>query len=725
MSSEIRVLHVDDEPEFAALTARLLESIDDRFVVSTAVGPDEGCRLVETESVDCIVSDYDMPGQNGVDFLHRLREVRPSLPFILFTGKGSEEVASDAISAGVTDYLQKSAGTEQYTVLANRIINAVERVRAKETAEATEQQLSAVHERIADGFVAVDTDWICTDGNDTGAQLLGTTLRELRGDALWDVVPALAESSFGSALREAMETQTPMSRETACEPLDRWFAVRVYPDSDGLSVYFHDVTDRQHQQQALADSEEKYRSFVEDVLDLSHVGTFILDATFSVVWINRGIEQYFGIDRDSVIGRDKRKLITKQIKHRFAAPDRFAETVIATYDDNTYVEQFECQILPTDTRDERWLEHWSYPISEGPYAGGRIEHYADITERKHREQELSAERELLDRLLNTSPIGIVIFDADGTILRANQQAEDVFGHTGQDLIGRTYDDWAWEICDSTGAKIKREELPVSRVLQTGESVYGHKQLIAVEGGEERWISVNAAPLLTPESTISRVICTVSDITADRTAEQRLAQQNQQLAEFASIASHDLRNPLNVLGGSLELAAETGDEAHFERSRRAIDRMAQLIDDLLVLAHQGEQIDATESVTISELVTDCWQQISTPEATLHVETDRVVTADRSRLVQLFENLFRNSVDHGGEHVVVTVGDCPGGIYVADNGPGIPSANREQVFDRGYSTTRTGTGLGLYIVRQVADAHGWHIDLTEGDTGGARIELLNLA
>ncbi|WP_336136394.1 response regulator [Natronomonas amylolytica] len=126
----IRLLYVEDDPEFADLTAQFLESADDRLSVRTVESATAGLEAFD-EDIDCIVSDYDMPNMNGIELLKRVREADPRVPFILFTGKGSEAVASEAISSGVTDYLQKEAGTDQYAVLLNRVINAVEGYRAQ------------------------------------------------------------------------------------------------------------------------------------------------------------------------------------------------------------------------------------------------------------------------------------------------------------------------------------------------------------------------------------------------------------------------------------------------------------------------------------------------------------------------------------------------------------------------------------------------------------------
>jgi len=210
----------------------------------------------------------------------------------------------------------------------------------------------------------------------------------------------------------------------------------------------------------------------------------------------------------------------------------------------------------------------------------------------------------------------------------------------------------------------------------------------------------------------------------RDALRKQARENARLDEFASIVSHDLRNPLNVAQGRLELAQLEHDTDHLDGVEDALDRMETLIEDLLAYAREGETVTDAEPVDLAGTVEWGMEGVDAEDATLDVRTTAVVRADESRLRQLLENLLRNAVEHGRGAVTVTVGDLPDGFYVADDGPGIPETEREKVFESGYSTADEGTGLGLAIVQEIATAHGWDIDVTESRAGGARVEVTSV-
>ncbi|MDJ1430789.1 GAF domain-containing sensor histidine kinase [Halostagnicola sp. A-GB9-2] len=205
--------------------------------------------------------------------------------------------------------------------------------------------------------------------------------------------------------------------------------------------------------------------------------------------------------------------------------------------------------------------------------------------------------------------------------------------------------------------------------------------------------------------------------------QRTVDKLEHVEQFASVLSHDLRNPLNVAQGRIELAREIRDSEHLAIASDGLDRMDDLISDVLTMARQGREIDETAELTLQQLVQTCWQSVETQNANLVVEDDLTFRGASARVKRLFENLFRNAVEHGSNDVTVRVGSLENGtgFYVEDDGPGIPRDVRDSVFETGYSTGDDGIGIGLSIVSGVVMAHEWSIRLLERPDGGARFEI----
>ncbi|WP_080505161.1 sensor histidine kinase [Halorubrum aethiopicum] len=228
----------------------------------------------------------------------------------------------------------------------------------------------------------------------------------------------------------------------------------------------------------------------------------------------------------------------------------------------------------------------------------------------------------------------------------------------------------------------------------------------------------------------RVATAVESTRAIREAERR----RERLERFVEVVSHDLRNPLNVAQGRLDLARADGDGEHLEPAADAVDRSLALIGDLLALAREGKAVADVERISLADAVEAAWTSVETADATLVVEADGEIRGDPGRVRQLLENLLANAVRHGGEDATVRVGVVEpmytstraasaggAGFYVADDGPGIPKADRERVFETGYTTDDDGTGFGLNIAREIAEAHGWDIRVEESRDGGARFEI----
>jgi len=240
-------------------------------------------------------------------------------------------------------------------------------------------------------------------------------------------------------------------------------------------------------------------------------------------------------------------------------------------------------------------------------------------------------------------------------------------------------------------------------------------------GETRYYRVTEQQFSASQSSLGRALV-FTDETHREQYRKELERQNDRLDSFASMLSHDLRNPLNVAQGRLEIARDEHDSEHLVAANDALTRIETLIEDVLQLARQGQPVEETDRVSLGAIARDAWGMVETAEAELVVESDHDVEADPDRLQRLFENLFRNSIEHGGEDVTVTVGalDDTEGFFVVDDGRGVPEEERDQVFESGYSTAEDGTGFGLSIVEQIVAAHEWAIDLTDVETG-TRFEI----
>ena len=248
-------------------------------------------------------------------------------------------------------------------------------------------------------------------------------------------------------------------------------------------------------------------------------------------------------------------------------------------------------------------------------------------------------------------------------------------------------------------------------ISYGDETYGH---LVVLSAQPRVDAIQQPVLSQLAETAGYAI----DAVETRAALER---QNERLDEFASLVSHDLRNPLNVVRGRADLLAAEVDTDHVEPIRRSVTRMEQIIDDMLALARDGQLSTDLESLSLSTTAEDVWADFDPEDATLVVAGDRELQADYGALCELFENCFRNALEHAGPDVTVTVGTLDGGFYIADDGPGIPPEDRDEVFEYGYTTDSQGTGYGLPIVQHIAEAHGWSVSIRPSDTGGTRFDV----
>jgi PAS domain S-box-containing protein len=644
MTDRIRVLHVEDDPAIVDAAATAIEREHDGITVETATSVADGIERLDGGAFDCVVSGYDLPDRTGIEFLEAVRERCLDLPFVLFTSEGSKAVASDAISAGVTEYLRADNDSEPYARLADAILDTVEQ--GPERVDHGPSGTDTQRERAIEELHTTARAFMRATSEDAIAQITVDAARDIL-----DMPSNAVHFADGDELSPVAWTEQ-VEQLIGTPP--------VFTPENGLAWQAFDTGETQVHDD-LTTNPDRYNSETdirsEIILPLGNHGVLLIGSCTA-----------------------------------------------GAFDD-------------TDVTLARTL----------------TVHATAALDRLDRERQLREEREFIDQALDTLEDLFYVINTDGGFRRWNRRLPEVTGYSA-DEIGDL------DVCELfPEAEHETIRGAIDQVLNHGRTTVEAK--LQTADGELVPYEFTGTRLTDTDGEIVGAAGIGRDISQRRAYEQRLEHQNERLNEFTSIVSHDLRNPLTVAEGNLELARTECDSDSLDEVASAHERMRTLIDDLLTFARAGETATDIESVALAPIAQECWQTAEADHATLVVETDRQVRADPAKLRRLLANLLRNAVEHGStssrsgaddeqsaENTTVSVGAVEAadrhGFYVADDGPGIPPDDRERVFEGGYSTGEDGTGFGLKIVRRIADAHGWTVTITESEAGGARVEVTGL-
>ena len=757
MSRRIRVVHVEDDPQFASLTRDYLEQNAPSIDVVSIADPTAVLSHLESHRVDCIVSDFDMPEMDGIALLKEIRQQFETLPFILFTGKGTEEVASAAIRAGVTDYLQKSPGSGQFTLLENRITNAVSQSRSQRSLETLIDNLPGIAYRGMHNR-AWEMDFL---GGEVEA-LTGYSMEQLiEGDITLgnDIIYPADREAVWDAVQHAIDHHEPFEVSYRIQPKtgeekvvwERGQLVESPADEGNvIEGFITDITAQHETEHAL----RREREFIERALDMLEDIFYVFDADNTLTRWNEQL--------NAVTGYTDTELDDMEPLGFFAPKDqaRVKETINAVYTSGTG--KVVAEVI-TATGDRIPFELTASLLTDPTGDPSGFAGIArNITERREREHGLRELGEILatlhertrtlleadgpasiseiavesiDHVMGLDMAGIWLHDSEHDALQptaftpasmAMFDQQPVFTATEQSLAWRAFVEGETFVIDDMQANDERynPDTPIKSELIVPLARHGVLNIASTETSEFSESDVTIAQLWA--STITTALNQHQQEERLRERERDVSRERDRLDEFANLVSHDLRNPLNVATGNLELVQESVDNVRLDQAIEALDRMNALIERMLTLSQEGESVAAFEPVSLDRLCEQCWTNVDTASATLTVTSDLCLRADPARLSQVFENLFRNAIEHAGTDVHITVGPTPdtAGFYLADDGPGIAPDTTDSIFEGGYSTRPSGNGLGLAIVRQIVQAHGWEVTVTNGANGGARFEFAGI-
>jgi PAS domain S-box-containing protein len=742
----IRVLHLDGDPEFLETVAAHLERADDRLSVRTETSTETAIDRVEAGDLDCLLTEVAPPDSEPLAVVERVAGADPDLPVVVVDDGPADETAAEALAAGAAEFMPRSTDPGALQVLANRVTTV------------------AAGERSSDDLEALATAapvglWLLDDGtvsyaNAAAADLFGRDREALVGSSATELVSSADRGTVrehvGSLLEGDRTERTDVV--TGGDPFQEHRVLEFRgrrtrtPDGPAVVGAVQDVT-------AARLDERRLRTLVEGLA--APVAEVTLEDGRAVVRsVNQAFEEVFGVEAEAVADGwladhvvadedDLEDAIDAYLRLERGEPVR-GEVTRATADGRR---QFELQGLPFEAGGGLHAMLVYSPV------GGASQRERDLTALQAVARDLMAADgrdevarigvEAAGRLLDTAVACLFVLDDQEEALvplAATDEAEALFDGVPAIPAGEGA---AWYVHEM-GDPVVTDDVRSMETVYDPTTVVRSEMLLPVgdhgvfvASATEEGVFDDRDEALgrTLASTLEAALADVESERLLRERERELVRENERLEEFAGIVSHDLRSPLAVVKGNTSLLREEGKVKYLDRIEAAADRMESLIEDLLSLARQGSMVEEPEYVELEDVVTRAWTTADTRRATLEADLDVGVEADPSRLQQLLENLFTNAVEHGSDDVAVRVDtiepdpdERPGGqygrhvegFYVADDGPGLPE-DRADLFEPGTTTEDDGTGFGLAIVKRIAEAHGWTVETTESEVGGARFEF----
>jgi PAS domain S-box-containing protein len=706
----IRVLCVDDEPYILDITKAFLEQSGD-LRVDMAQSGYHAMRLLKEHTFDAVVSDYDMPEIDGIEFLKLVRLEIPDIPFLLFTGKGREEVVIEALNNGADFYIQKGGDVKaQFVELEHKIRQSVKKRHAEYALSVSER-----HERFLVNIIKQSTQAFVVSYPDGGLGLPNQAFCQLTGydepqlkDINWltDLTPPDWQETDRRIFHELEITGVPQRYERELSRRDGTrlpveVLVHVIKNSQGEVQYYYsfinDISERRQTERTVK------RTF--GAMETSIDGMAIINASGECVYVNHAQARIYGYD-------SPQDLITKHWLIFYDANEgkRFMEEIIPTAKANG---SWFGQVLGRRRDGCKFPQEVSLTYLDD---GGLIGVTRDISDKERDKEALKRSQEELKSIFDNALIGIYRTSPDGRILMANPALVRMLDYSSfQELLAHTDANTIY----TDGGRSK-----ILGILEEQGFCMGMDTSWRRRDGSIIFIRDSAKAVRDLDGRTLYYEGTVEDITERRRAEDALKRANDKLSLLNSITRHDILNQLVVVQGYTDLLKSKDVKRQFTEYVVRIEKSLGTIK---------RQVEFTRDYQTMGVKEPLWQDLHSVFKRASVGLDLTgldvymdgndweVFAD-PMFEKVFYNLLDNSLRHGGQvtRLSLEAGELDGHLTLsyADDGTGIPQGDKERIFEMGFGKH---TGLGLFLVKAILEITQCSIDEEGGENEGARFVI----
>jgi PAS domain S-box-containing protein len=695
---------IDDDPALLDIAKEWLEG-EIGFDVTTAKSAEEGLSLLRTRRLDAVISDYQMPTMDGLELLRAIRDGGSRIPFILFTGKGREEVAMDALEAGADGYQQKGQQSRpQFATLAQKVVMAVGRARAEEALRASERRYRSLFENEQDAVLLTIPDGRVISANPAMCRMLDMTEEEVIRIGRRGIV--VDDAALRRALQEREGTGRTHAELTYRRRDGSTFIGEtsscVFSNEEGeirTSTIIRDITERKQMELKLA----RTRDLMQYIISHARSAIAVLDRDMRYVYVSdRYLSEYHLVE--DVIGKCHYDVFPDLPQRWKVVHQQVLAGAVKSEEDDPFVR--------ADGRIEwtRWeCRPW---FSEDGTIGGLILYTEVINDRKEAEEALRTSERRWRGVVNASPDGIVIISLDGHIQEMSTSAMDLYGFKDkEEIIGRDMYDFLDPTYRDKATLLLGELL---RGHHTGPSDYR----VFRADGSPLDLEINAEVLREVDGTPRSIIFVERDVTRRKLMEEALLQTNKRLTLMNSVTRHDTLNQVMAIKGYAELLQKRDPSPQQLEYINSIKRNAVTIEKQMAFtrAYQEIGVQAPRWMEMGACLAKISETLPPGVLRTRVETDRSIWTD-PMFERVVHNLIDNAMRHGGAtHIDVTSGVAEGCLLLSfkDDGKGISELEREHLFERGYGKNM---GFGLFLCKEILSITNISIHEEPSSTGGA--------